>query len=376
MRPGAAPTVPLALLTAAVAAAHLLALRTLPAALTPGDEAAPRAAPLLTRRIEAPSVTPPTAATAPAPAARPRAAKHPQAAAPAALAAAATDSGSKEASPSAERSSDALESVAMTSPQAAAPAQPASAPAAPETVASVAPTAPPAPPAPAEPAEPAAPAQAAFAARVPPPARLLYDVSGQIRQLPYTARGELLWRHDGQRYTARLEVSAFLMGARVQTSEGDLASQGLAPRRFGDKSRHEQAAHFDRDTGRIRFSANTPEAALLPGAQDRLSLFLQLGALLAAEPARWRPGTSLTLQTASAREAEPWRVRVGERETLSLPAGSIEAVHLVREPRREYDVRVEVWIAPALDHLPVRIRLTQANGDVVDQQLRAREAAP
>lgn len=371
MRPLAAPAVPLALLTAAVAAVHLLALRALPTALTPGDDAAPRAQPLLTRRIEAPPA--PTTATAPAPAARPRPAQRPQPRPAPAPVAEAADSGPKEALPSVETSSDATNSVATTAPQAVPPALPASAPAAPATVADAAPPAPPAPP---PPAEPPAAAQPAYAARVPPPVRLLYDVSGQARQLPYSARGELLWRHDGQRYTARLEVSAFLMGARVQTSEGDLGEHGLAPRRFGDKSRNEQAAHFDRDGGRIRFSANTPEAALLPGAQDRLSLLLQLGALLAAEPSRWRPGTSLTLQTASAREAEPWRVRVGERETLSLPAGSIEAVHLVREPRREYDARVEVWIAPALDHLPVRIRLTQANGDFVDQQLRGREAAP
>ena len=34
-----------------------------------------------------------------------------------------------------------------------------------------------------------------------------------------------------------------------------------------------------------------------------------------------------------------------------------------------YDNRVEVWLAPALGHLPVRILWTQANGDVVDQRL-------
>jgi hypothetical protein len=28
-----------------------------------------------------------------------------------------------------------------------------------------------------------------------------------------------------------------------------------------------------------------------------------------------------------------------------------------------------MWLAPALQHLPVRLRVTQANGDVADQQL-------
>ena len=103
-------------------------------------------------------------------------------------------------------------------------------------------------------------------ARVPPPTRLLYNLEGQARNLQYQARGEVLWRHDGREYNLRLTVSAFLIGSRSQMSEGDITPQGLAPRRYADKWRGEQAAHFNRDTGRITFSVNTPDAVLLPGA--------------------------------------------------------------------------------------------------------------
>ena len=37
-------------------------------------------------------------------------------------------------------------------------------------------------------------------------------------------------------------------------------------------------------SGRISFSNNAPDAALQAGAQDRLSVLLQLGAMLAADP--------------------------------------------------------------------------------------------
>jgi len=30
---------------------------------------------------------------------------------------------------------------------------------------------------------------------------------------------------------------------------------------------------------------------------------------------------------------------------------------------------VEVWLAPSMKHLPVRLRISQANGDVADQRL-------
>ena len=44
------------------------------------------------------------------------------------------------------------------------------------------------------------------------------------------------------------------------------------------------------------------------GAQDKLSLFIQLGALLAGEPQRWPVGKSLSLQVVGAKQAEPWQV--------------------------------------------------------------------
>jgi hypothetical protein len=224
-------------------------------------------------------------------------------------------------------------------------------------------------------AAPASPAtdSANLSATLPPSARLLYNLVGQARKLDYTARGEVLWRQDGQRYALRLSVSAFLIGSRTQTSEGDITPQGLAPRRYADLWRGEQAAHFNRETQRITFSANTPEAPLLPGAQDRLSLSVQIGALMAANPARMAPGSSLTLQTANTRAAEPWTFTSDGEERLALPFGEVQAFKFSRAPRREYDTRVEVWIAPALNHAAVRIRVTQGNGDFVDQLLRAIE---
>jgi Protein of unknown function (DUF3108) len=205
------------------------------------------------------------------------------------------------------------------------------------------------------------------------PVRLQYEVSGEARGLTYSARAELLWQHDGTDYDARMSVSAFLVGSRTQRSTGRITPQGLAPQRFLDKSRSEQAAHFERDKNRITFSANTPEAVLLPGAQDRLSLFLQVGALLAGEPARFVPGSRLTVQTASAREAESWLFTVEAAESLTMAGQTLHTLKLVRSPRREYDSRVEAWFAPEMAFLPVRMRITQASGDFVDQQLHTME---
>ncbi len=207
-----------------------------------------------------------------------------------------------------------------------------------------------------------------------PSTRLKYAIKGEIKGIPYFVNGELLWLQDGKAYSARMEVSHFLLGSRVQTSTGQLTEQGLMPIRFGDKVRSEVAAHFVYDKGQVIFSANTPDAPLLPGAQDQLSIILQLGAMLGAQPQAWTPGRSVSLQTVGPRSSDTWTFTLGETENLSLPGGDVRAVRLWRDPTGEYDPKVELWLAPDMAYLPVRIRLSQANGDFVEQQWRSTQA--
>jgi hypothetical protein len=205
---------------------------------------------------------------------------------------------------------------------------------------------------------------------VPGSAQLAFDVTGTIRGVGYSAQATLEWTLSDDRYDARMSVRLPLIGSRVQTSSGRLNATGLLPERFADKARSERAAHFEHDQQRIRFSSNAPEAALLPGAQDRLSVFLQLAARLNAAPAT--AGQVIELQVAGTGGADLWRFQVGPEEMLTLPAGELRARRILREARGPHDSQVELWLALTLDHLPVRIRIAQANGDQIDQQLSRR----
>lgn len=209
---------------------------------------------------------------------------------------------------------------------------------------------------------------------VPGSVRLKFNATARRSNLDYQARGELLWLQDGASYSARLEAGDFIVGSRVDTSAGRITADGLAPTRHSVKTKSELAAHFDRDKGRITFSANTPEAVLLPGAQDRLSIFMQLAAMLAGEPARYAAGTTIALQTVNQRSAEPWVFAVEEPETLHLPGGALASLKLVRLPRKEFDQKIELWLAPALSYLPARIRVTEPNGNFLDLQWRSTSA--
>jgi Protein of unknown function (DUF3108) len=237
------------------------------------------------------------------------------------------------------------------------------------TVPTAAPVPPPAPPTePPRQAPQAATPHAAASFSIPGSVRLHYKVSAQSRGLLVHGVGELLWRHDGERYDAKLEVSAPLLPPRTQRSTGSITADGLAPLRFSEQSRSEQAAHFLRDQGKVSFSSNRPDAPLSPGAQDRLSVMLQLGALIAGNPGKFGPDASIAIQTVSTREAEQWVFTVEGEEQLQLPGGSVATRKLIRNPRKEFDIKVELWLAPGMDYVPVRLRLTQPNGDWLDQQ--------
>jgi hypothetical protein len=226
-------------------------------------------------------------------------------------------------------------------------------------------------PAPAPTPAPAAAAAAAVSISIPASMHLRYHVTTQVKQQTSPGTSELAWRHDGTSYEARFEIAAPSSRPRVQHSAGNIGHQGLEPARFGERHRGEQAAHFDRDRQRVVFSNNRPATPLAPGAQDRLSVLLQLAALAAGSPDKFTAGASVAIQTATTREADSWVFTVEGEEELQLPGGRLPAVKLTRPPRGEFDQRVEVWLAPGQAYVPVRLRLTQPNGDWVDHQWSA-----
>ena len=338
--PGAFPLNVMLLLAALVLLVHLALLQSSPLALGLSQNPLPPPPSFTTRMV---ALTPLAPATTP-PRKRPAAAR----AAPAPAAPVVT----------ALRSDD------------TAPPAPAS-PSLPEAAEPPAPTTDAAPPA-AEPLAAATPPPIPASAQptVPGSARISYKV--EANKFPFSANAELLWQHDGKRYNAQLALSAFGQ-TRMQTSRGEIIPSGLAPLRFSDKYRSEVAAHFNREYGKVTFSANTPDVSLQPGAQDRLSVLLQLAALIANDPGHYAPATTLSIQTIGPRDADTWLFTVGSEEEIKLPGGELMALKLERKPRQEFDQKVELWLAPTQAYLPVRIRITEANGDFIDQQWLATE---
>jgi hypothetical protein len=206
-----------------------------------------------------------------------------------------------------------------------------------------------------------------------------YSLTGQERGLTYHATGALKWQVKvgddlPKSYEAELRVRAFLVGNRVWRSVGQLSEGGLAPKRYSDSWRGERAAHFETDQQKISFSGNLPSAPLLPGAQDQVSLFIQMAAAVASQ--NFTTGAELMIQTATARDAVNWTLTYKADEFIEVNGDRLETQRWLCLPRGKFDSQIEMWLAKSLAGLPARIKISQVSGNFIDMEMRSSEPLP
>ncbi len=324
----------LAVLTVAVLWVHGLLLQARPGGFSVGWPSAPRA--LVTR-----SVTPePSAATQPPAALPPKVEAQPQAtalAAPAPIPAPADT---------------------RTSPEAPAPTAPPIEPTVQAEPAQVA----------TAPSVPSADAQALTSQfTVPGSAFMRYKVTGQALQRPYTGNAVLNWRNDGTQYAASLEVTT-PQGSRLSQSSGTIGPDGLAPNMYMDRAPDGPAVRFDWQQGLLAFGNSAASISLQRGAQDPLSVWFQLGTLLNVKDAALQEGSRLFIQTIGASDTGLGAFQVMGTETMVLPDGEAKIIKLQRDPSQNHPQKWELWIAPAKDYVPLRVRITEPDGNYIDFQ--------
>ena len=76
----------------------------------------------------------------------------------------------------------------------------------------------------------------------------------------------------------------------------------------------------------------------------------------------------MALPVADTRGAADWVFQVMGPEELHLPGLHLPGVRLQRLAVGPHDLQVEVWLAPSLDYIPVRLRLAWGAGDWLEQQ--------
>jgi hypothetical protein len=202
------------------------------------------------------------------------------------------------------------------------------------------------------------------------PARFRLDYVAQARRgaLSLDGENELVFIVEGTRYTLRSATRSLLFSAE-QESSGELRGALLLPHDYRERSmrRAARTTHIDWRGDRVTFSQNADGATTTqPLLQDRLSLLLQVGQQLRAQQGRG----AVALPVAGTRHVTTYRFELRGAETLDLPAGRFETHRLERPLNAEHD-GLEMWIAPSLCWLPVRLRFTDDRGQLIENELRA-----
>jgi hypothetical protein len=160
---------------------------------------------------------------------------------------------------------------------------------------------------------------------------------------------------------------------RRDSSEGEITPEGLSPRRYELHTkvilRDPRLLVIQLDGARVRLP-NGLEVQRPGGVQDAASQFVHMTWLFTTQPGLLTPGRSLELPIALPRRVEPWTYDVLASEPLDTRFGRIDAVHV--KPRREArggDYVAELWVAPTLQYLPVRIVVRQDAENFIDLQI-------
>jgi hypothetical protein len=213
-----------------------------------------------------------------------------------------------------------------------------------------------------QPSAPAAEASHGLKFSVPPSGDLQYDTFyNGVRNQP----GTIHWSSDGQRYEMVVRVPLPFVGEFSWTSKGRVDAFGLAPDQYIEKRGHRPSdvTIFNRTDKQIVFTRTPNSLALPDGAQDRFSMVMQLASLVRGNPDAYKPGVTREFYVADNDSGETWPITTIGDETVSTDHGYVTARHFMRLPRREGDKRrIDVWLAPSLGWLPVRLVQTEPNG--------------
>ncbi len=188
--------------------------------------------------------------------------------------------------------------------------------------------------------------------------RVNYRLGGVFRSGNLHGDARVQWLRQDRRYEVRIDIDVTLLARLVMTSQGEVTSHGLAP----DVYEEQRRSGVRRATlrGDQILLGNGEVVARPAGVQDTASQFVELSHRFASGRERLEVGRSVEVWLARPGHLALWTYDIVARETLQTPRlGPVEAFHLKPRPlaNPRGNITAEMWFAPSLQYLPVRIKV-------------------
>jgi len=215
--------------------------------------------------------------------------------------------------------------------------------------------------------------------------RLSYVLTGHYRG-PVHGQAQVEWLRKGRDYQVHLDVgvgpSFAPLITRRMSSQGQLTPEGIAPQRYDEETKfivgqgRRAAVAFLGGEVQLASGVRQPVAR---GAQDSASQFVQLTWLFLTGRERPQAGRVVQFPLVLPYRQYDWPYEVIGEDMVDTPMGPLASWHLkpLRSPGGG-DLSVEVWLAPTLQYLPVRIIIRQDASNYIDMALKSMplQAAP
>lgn len=200
----------------------------------------------------------------------------------------------------------------------------------------------------------------------PADTRLSYSVKGYDRG-DFYGSGRVQWQRSAGRYQVQVDLRVMFFVTASFISQGELRETGLQPRVYEEKMMN-NVRRLAFDGVDVTFNDGSRAAQPL-GLQDTASQFVELSRRFSSGRQALVVGVEVPVWLARPRQMNLWTYDVVALETLQIPEfGEVPAFHLqprpVANPRGV--IAAELWFAPSLQYLPVRIRINFGADRYVD----------
>ncbi len=158
-------------------------------------------------------------------------------------------------------------------------------------------------------------------------------------------------------------LAALFIGDLMQESEGELTKTGLQPHRYlyqyGDKEDKTYLATFDWQNKSLLMVSSKSEKAvpLVEGSQDLLSFMYQFMFV--------PPLETMQIPITNGKKLRIYDYQFDGEVLLTGELGEVNTLHISRSGQ-DPEERVEFWLAPSYQNIPIKIRKTEKDGKVYE----------